>query len=68
MVMPGVLAESQAGFQGAGGGAAALEPQSGLVENPAGMHGGKAVEAAQCGQAQPVGLTALKRQSGKLNT
>ena len=39
MVMAGVLAESQTGFQGAGGGAAALETQSGLVEDPAGMHG-----------------------------
>jgi hypothetical protein len=39
MVMAGVLAESQAGLQGAGGWAAALEPQAGLVEDPAGMHG-----------------------------
>jgi hypothetical protein len=39
MVMTGVLAESQPGFQGAGGRTAALEAQAGLIKDPAGMDG-----------------------------
>jgi hypothetical protein len=61
MVMAWVLAKGQAGLQGAGCRAASLLAQSGLAENAAGMHGGNSVEAAQLGQAEPVGATAGER-------